>query len=74
MRQKLSCGSLSPLFLLLFLLAVLPAAALSRVSFMRFESLLNSGDHEGAHHAAEELTVLKPHDGYSWYFCANRPF
>ena len=66
-----SCSGM-PLLALLLLLAALLSAASSNGDVMRFQSLLHSGNHQGAYRAAEELTRLKPKDGYSWYVAYER--
>jgi hypothetical protein len=54
------------LALLLLLVSLKTVAGRSTGHINKFESLMNSGDHKGAHHIAEELTRQMPNDGYSW--------
>jgi hypothetical protein len=52
--------------LLLLLVSLKSVAGRSAGHSIRFQSLMNSGDHKGAHRIAEELTRQMPGDGYSW--------
>ncbi len=62
----------SPSLVLILLVVFLNAAVLSDAEFtdhlVQFQSLLHSGNHEGAIRVAEEMTRRMPNDGHSWYF------
>ena len=62
----------SPSLVLILLLVSLNVAVLSVAEYndhlVQFQSLLHSGDHEGAIRVAEEMTRRMPNDGRSWYF------
>jgi hypothetical protein len=60
-----------PLLALFLLLEALNVAALSTGDgssdhHIRFQTLMHSGDHQGAYQVAEQLVRLKPDDGFSW--------